>query len=457
MQHLCVPASIGHLLLALFLLAANGCASRAQLVEIAPTETESLLANPGMGWQTFHRFADNDETLAGLPSTSAYFRLYWSQVEPEEGRIDFPKLDALLTSAQRAGQKLGLRIMCAGTDEEPLHVPAWLRDKGCPGFEFQYQGSGTRHWIPDMDQPAFLDAHLRLIAALGVRYDGHPDLDFVDIGSVGLWGERHMSDTGVDLPRRATRLRLVDAWCRAFPRTPKVMLIADAEALRHAVTQGCGWRADCLGDFSANWNHMENFYPQQIAKTDAEDAWKWAPIAFESCWDIRTWKQRGWDVERSFAYALEQHASYLNNKSTPLPEGTRPQVEQLLRRLGYRLVLRRLAHPATVARGATLRLAMRWETTGVAPPYGDYRLAFRLEPAAGGAPFVTVTPTSVLGWLPGTSEIEAAVAVPESLAAGPYALSVTLVEPASNAPALRLGIAGRAADGWYPLSQVRLR
>ena len=30
------------------------------LVRVEPRETEGLLANPGMGWQTFHRFADED-------------------------------------------------------------------------------------------------------------------------------------------------------------------------------------------------------------------------------------------------------------------------------------------------------------------------------------------------------------------------------------------------------------
>jgi hypothetical protein len=42
--------------------------------KVTPEETDELLGNPGMGWQTFHRFADEDKNLEGLPSTSAYFR-----------------------------------------------------------------------------------------------------------------------------------------------------------------------------------------------------------------------------------------------------------------------------------------------------------------------------------------------------------------------------------------------
>jgi len=36
-------------------------------VKVEPRESDELLANPGMGWQTFHRFADEDPNLQGLP------------------------------------------------------------------------------------------------------------------------------------------------------------------------------------------------------------------------------------------------------------------------------------------------------------------------------------------------------------------------------------------------------
>jgi len=193
------------------------------VIEIKPKEADELLANPGMGWQTFHRFADEDENLAGLPSSCAYFRFYWKELEPEEGKIDFRKLDELLAHARRAGQKLAFRVMCAGTGRDYLYVPRWLKEKGCPGFEYLYQGRGAKHWIPDMNHPIFKTAHFRLIRELGGRYDGHPDLDLVDIGTVGHWGEWHMSGTKVPLPTPETRREIIDVYIKAFPRTPSVL------------------------------------------------------------------------------------------------------------------------------------------------------------------------------------------------------------------------------------------
>jgi hypothetical protein len=427
---------------------------------VEPREINDLLANPGMGWQTFHTFADQDPALQGLPSGSAYFRLYWRDIEPQEGKIDFEKLDGLLAQARKAGQRLSLRVMCAG--ERTIDVPEWLKSKGCRGYDYTYEGQ--RFWIPDFEDPQFQRAHFRLIRELGKRYADHPDLDLVDVGSVGLWGEWHLSGaidvaTGkeVPLPSPETRRRIVDAWCAAFPNKPRAMLIGGEDALRYALGKGCGWRADCLGDmggFAKNWNHMQNLYPDALRAAEAENAWKRGPVAFESCWDMRKWHQEGWDVTAIFDYALRHHASYVNNKSAPLPEGARPEVERLLRRLGYRLVLRRAVLPRSVQRGKPAPIRLNWENKGVAPPYSDYRIALRF---AGESAAAWVSPVSVRGWLPGTKSAQIVLPISKGLTRGNVPLEIALVDPKTKQPAVRLAVAGRKADGWYPLASVQVR
>jgi hypothetical protein len=265
-----------------------------------------------------------------------------------------------------------------------------------------------------------------------------------------------MSGTGVEMPTWETRKAIIDAWCNAFPKTPKVMLIGDEQGMTYAASRGCGWRADCLGDmggFSKTWNHMDNLYLQQLGKTGTQESWRVGPVAFESCWDMNKWAEEGWDIAYIFGYALNCHASYVNNKSARIPAGTRPEIERFLRRIGYRLVLRRLEHTETVQAGSKLALLMQWENVGCAPPYSDFLLAVRLGP---GTP-PTVTDTSVKGWLPGTRDVSLSVDVPKDLAPGPHDLSLAVVDPTTHEPALRLAIAGRAEDGWYPLSRVTLR
>ncbi len=445
------------------LIAAVGLAALAgarDRVPVLPKESDAVFANPGMGWQTFHRFADEDPNLEGLPSSSAYFRFYWRDLEPKEGRINYALFDSLLARAHHAGQKLAFRVMCVGTDRDSMHVPLWLKESGCPGFMFSYGDEKMKRWTPDMDSPRFKEAHYRFVRELGKRYDGHPDLDLVDIGTVGLWGEWHMSGTGVDVPSAATRADIIDLWMHAFPKSPKAMLIGDAEGMRHAVSSGCGWRADCLGDmggFSKTWNHMENLYPQQVESTGSDEAWKTAPVAFESCWTMQKWKDEGWCVGCIFDYGLDFHASYLNNKSARIPAGSRPEIEAFLRRLGYRLVLRKLEHDSEVRPGASLNISLSWENTGVAPPYRDYRLALRLTGENDGRVVILPTGISLRGWLPGPKDITVSPILPRDLRKGTYTLSLAVLDPERDEPAVRLAIEGRAPDGWYPLSRVIVR
>jgi len=452
-----VAAVLAAVVASLTVCTASRAASGPKVLDVRPKEIDELLANPGMGWQTFYQFADEDKNLAGLPSASAYIRFYWRELEPQEGKIDFAKFDGLLAHAHRVGQKLGFRIMIAATDNDiPSGAPDWLRANGCKGYEYKYAGKGRTYWVPDFDDPVFKEAHFRLVRELGKRYDGHPDVDYVDIGSVGLWGEWHMSDTGVDMPPAETCREIIDAYLEAFPDTIKLMLIGAAERMKYGVSKGAGWRADCLGDCSVDWNHMEDYYPEAVTQANALTAWVDAPVAWETCWDMNHWVKEGWDVHAIFDYALEYHASYVNNKSTPIPDGYRPEVERLLRKLGYRLVLRSLTIPAEIDRDDSCFVSMVWENLGVAPPYRDYRVALRLTDSTGRSSLIA-TNQSIKGWLPGSFTVAVTVETPKDLATGTARLAIGIIDPRTKQPAVKLAIEGRDGDGWYPLGTVDVK
>jgi len=52
------------------------------------------------------------------------------------------------------------------------------------------------------------------------------------------------------------------------------------------------------------------------------------------------------------------------------------------------------------------------------------------------------------------SEITDSINLPSDLPPGDYILSVGVVGASTEQPVVRLGIKGRAKDGWYPLSKV---
>lgn len=474
-------------------------------IVVVPEETDELLANPGIGWQTFHRTSREDKSLPSwIPSSMHYARWGWGELEPRPGQLNTEFLDRVLAETRASNQTLAFRVMCCSTYKKNPYHPRWLTEVGGKVVEADYNGQGPFP-IPDLDDPTTLERHLDFIKRLGERYDGHPDIDHVDLGSIGWWGEWHLSGSSkYKLPSPENRKRVVDAYLAAFKKTPLVMLIGGGEHLSYACGRGTGWRADCLGDmggFSKNWCHMRKGYPGWFKQAGISEAWKTAPVVWETCWDMRKWVDEGWSLRYIFNYALACHGSVINNKSAPLPAGehVRTELERFLRRLGYRLVLRELKHPAQAAAGDEITVAMKWRNVGSAPCYRSYRVALRLTDAAG-RHRVFVGNATVDRWMPGSVElftddflreppdlppgpivpVSQTVSLPTDLPPGTYTLAVGIVAteasevearsatrrlpdrssndaaPAEVTPVVRLGIKGRASDGWYPLSKITI-
>lgn len=456
-------------------------APTAATVKIQPGQIDEILSNPGMGWQTFHHTASEDENLPGwIPSSVHYARWGWDTLEPEQGKIHYAFLDEVLDQTRQAGQRLAFRAMCCSTRPDNPYHPDWLEDVGGKILTCDYAGTEGL-LVPDLDDPVVLQQHLDFIRRLGERYDGHPDIDHVDIGTVGWWGEWHMSSSKTGkMPTMANRKKIIDAYTAAFRKTPLLMLIGGGDCLTYAVQKGAGWRADCLGDmggFSKTWCHMCDAYPSQIPAAGVQDAWKTAPIAWESCWDLSRWVKEGWSLRYIFNYALALHGSYLNNKSAPLPEGenVRSEIERFLRRFGYRLVLKEIEHPKRIKVGELLRLPMKWQNTGSAPCYRPYRVAYRLT-GKDGRELIFVGNITVNKWMPGSVEtfteefmkeppdlppgeivnVIDHIFLPDDISAGTYLFDIAVVGEQTTEPVVQLGIEGRMSDGWYPLSEIEI-
>ena len=447
----------------------SGC-SRPEKVVVEPVEIHDVLVNPGMGFTTFYSF-NGDEINANHPECSiAYFRWYWDVLEPEEGKIDFAMIDSILDLARVHGQKLAFRVMSQNGHEDAdkavddrMEVPRWYRRSGTPGF---YYPDGVR-WMPDYDSEVFFEKHGRLIRALGERYDGHPGIDHVDIGSIGHWGEWHTE--GLDykhMPGLENQFRMVDIYLESFSNTPLVMQVDAHEALKYAVSKGTGVRADCVGDMTENrffekdgtpTNHMLIRYPRAFGLEGMSDAWKTAPIVFETCGNFQWWYDEGWDVDFIFSQALDWHMSALNNKSFPIPDEWRPRVNELQKKMGYRFVLKRLEHLSWVRAGEKMLLQMQWENKGVAPCYLKHPVAVELRNPRSGTSKIFDTDIDITGWLPGVHRVEVEIEPPDDMPAGTYEIRLAFLDPYTRKPRIKLAVEGLDDDGWYRLSRVEVR
>jgi uncharacterized protein DUF4832/glycosyl hydrolase family 42 (putative beta-galactosidase) len=444
-----------------------------QTVIVRPKEIDDVLLNPGTGFTTFQRF-NGDELNQGLkwtegypiayqeykgslenknhPATTiAYFRIYWKFVEPEQAKFNWQMLDTALKTAHSRKQTLWLRIAPYGTTEDN-DVPDWYRkmmgDEASRGM--------IKKWRTDPEDPRYAKDFGAMVRAVAARYDGHPDLEAVDLSIVGAWGE----GAGSAELTQPTRQALVDAYLEGFQKTPVVMLLTDEKTNKYGISKrNVGWRVDCLGDMGGfnnpNWSHMNDYYPEGIINFGMQDAWKKAPVSFEVCWVMQHWLNKGWDVDYIIDQSLKWHISTFNGKSSAVPEKWKPNVDRWLKKMGYRFVLRKFAYPGVVSQNAKVPFTSWWENKGVAPSYTQWPLAIRLRNAQ--RTVVWRTEADIRNWLPGDNLYDSDFFLPAEMPVGEYDLGIALIDPVSGEAKVKLAIAGIGEDGWYDLGKITVR
>jgi len=434
--------------------------------------TDELLNNPHMGFMTFQRFNGdklNDITkehkwTEGYPieyqewngslinenhpdTKMAYWRVYWKFVEPEQGKYRWDMFDKALQTAHDRGQTLMLRIAPYGMAQDQ-DVPDWYRT--IVGFEPDIR----QKWRTDPENPLYTETFCNFIKAIGERYDGHPDLDSVDLSFIGYWGE------GADCEQLSekTMKKLADSYIDNFKKTPLMSLLTDDP--RHheycrTKSDKIGYRADCLGDmggFSESWSHMYVAYPEQINEFGLADVWKTGPVSFEVCWVVQHWLDKGWDIDYIIDQSLKWHITSFNAKSSPIPEIWKPNVERWLKKMGYRFAIRRARYSGQVKKSGRLHIKSWFENLGVAPIYHRYPLAFRLKSEKSG--YILKSNTDITKWLPGDIIFSEDFTLPENIDTGNYMLQIAITGRFDDNPAIKLANEGRNPDGWHDIGNV---
>ncbi len=440
-------------------------------VIVRPVQIDDVLNNPGIGFNTFQRF-NGDELnpgMGGYPivfqdfdgnldngahpaTTTAYFRIYWHMIEPERDQYRWDIIDRCLKTAAERGQTLILRIAPWGHRKED-DVPGWVR-----ALTGESKDLPDTFWKLDPENPYYIEHFTDMVRDLGARYDGHPDLEMVDLSIVGNWGEGHGSELLTDETRRA----LVDSYIEAFRKTPLVMLLTDAKTNKYGLSRAnVGWRMDCVGDMGywaqeqGGWTHMLDHYPEDIINYGLKDAWKTAPVTFEACYVLSSWLKEGYDIDYIIDQTLKWHLSSFNNKSSAVPAECRQQVDRWLRSMGYRFVLRRFTYPGQVRPHGKLAFTSWWENTGVAPCYRQFPLAIRLR--GEDCEEVLLTDANIRTWLPGDIVYDSAVFLPLELKPGSYQLDVAILDQRTREPAVKLAIEGLREDGWYNMGRIEVK
>lgn len=436
-----------------------------------------LLDNPGKGCATFQRF-NGDPINPGerwseegpltfprrkyriapryLPASVSYCRWFWVVLEPREGSFNWRMVEGALKTAKARGQTLQVRLMPFGSSGQP-QLPGWYVRK----YATRTGSKPERRYVylePDYSKEEYFVTWGKVIREFARRFDGHPDLESVDLAFIGPWGEGagDMSERRIE--------RFVDLYIKCHKQTPLLTNI-DGYQFPAGIARGTGWRCDCFGDLrtkgqmyvpgAPGWNHTFDAYPMAVAKANAQEAWKTQPVVFETCSTPLTWEKREYDLDLIIQQGLKSHVSVFMPKSCPIPRAYLKPLADFCDRIGYRFVLRQALYETPVRRNGALSVKFWIENTGVAPVYRPYSLALRMR--TGRRERVAVVTRDIRSWLPGDIWIEKRIKVPAALGRGPVMLSAGLVDPQTLAPKLKFANDGIGAGGWLPLAHLSVR
>lgn len=375
-------------------------------VVVTPVDDGRVLMNPGMGWvmhyydncPTYGTTIATGDDLRWFPGCSVvYLRLPWAVLEPEEGQFNWNAIDTPAQQWISRGGQIAFRITCSETMKEA--TPEWVARAGAKTIRWQWNDA-ARKWgrAPDgkfwecvPDDPIYLEKLSNFLAAFAKRYDGRPEVAFVDIGSVGVWGEGHTSRT-IQLTSEETQriVKLhIDLHLRHFRRT---LLVANDDftcsveqtspAMEYAREKGLGWRDDSIMVNKTAWYH----------ERQAADFWPTRPVVIEPG-HYRYTKRCGlWSGETMLASIEAHHASFYSIHGDPKEffDENRSAVAAANRRLGYRFQARRIVYPSRInadpdsEKASPFKVTFAFANAGVAPCYRSVFPCLTLKTAAGG-------------------------------------------------------------------------
>jgi hypothetical protein len=445
---------------------------------VRPTPTDAYLANPHRGCCTFQHF-NGDELFAGtqwseegprefppakakvidgyLPTTVAYCRWFWEVVEPEEGKFDFSVIDKSIETARARGQTLAIRIMAFGSAGQPM-IPKWYRDR-YPTETVECLGDKIQK--PLNDSPEYLEKYGRVIRECGRRYDGHPDIETVDVGYIGPWGEG-AGEMSIEQMNRFNQVHQ-----EAFPTTTRLVEICGVQG-KVGMQYKAGWRWNGYGDLwdpgstdvvrTCSWNHTFDVYPSTLIENGAVDNWKKYPVHCETGGVPMSWYEGGFDIDFILQQGLKYHTTYFMPKSCRLPAEWMSKFSTFCNNIGYRFVYRQalFSTPIKAGAGNTFRFNSWIENMGCAPIYRPYAFALRLR-QGDREEIITLDEVDIRTWLPGDALIETRVKLPPSIKPGYVHLAAGLIDPKTRAAKVSFAVKETFSDRWVSLGGMEVQ
>lgn len=337
------------------------------------TVSDEPLDNPLTGYAP--KAGDEEECE---DSRLVYIELLWADWEPSMDKYDIEGLEEKwhIKRWKAEGKNAVLRFICDKPgEEEHIDIPAWLYERTRDGAF--YDGEYGKGYCPDYGNSLFRERHALAVAALADYCNQDDFVAYVELGSLGHWGEWHTNEGSGALPMPAPEicndyiLDYTDHFRNARLMTRRNYAIA--------VEGGLGLYNDMTGHVESTQRWLgwlrdggtQETAGEPLKLLPVERFWDIAPVGGELTSSIEKEDLLGRWLDDTMETVESTHMSFIG-PACPTGELKDSDAAQKLReRLGYRLYISHL-ETAYAFGSNQLEVRMTWSNAGLAPLYWEW-------------------------------------------------------------------------------------
>ena len=411
-------------------------------------ESQAAFGNSLMGYAPSAWYNEVSEDISLL-----YMDITWAELEPEEGVYNWASIDEenQISRWRKEGKHLVFRFVCDIPGEEAhMDIPEWLYEKSGKAGKW-YDGEYGKGFAPDYNNPTIISCHEQAVKALGEHFGQDGLISYVELGSLGHWGEWHVNySEGIQrIPREAVRDKYILPWTEAFPDARILMRRPFASAEKY----GFGLYNDMTGQPEAtqswfDWINNGGEYDQTGEKNvivPMKDFWKTAPSGGEFTSSLSMEEMLDTNLSGTVEMIREAHTTFLGPKIPD--ENYVDGYKEVLKNMGYRLWIS-MAELKNTAKGSRLKLI--WENSGVAPMYKEWPVYVYIEDESGKLVEKSRISIKISSLLPGEKATTLTALETErlnSLLEKGYRLSVGIEDPMTELPCVRFAMEALYQEG----------
>lgn len=409
--------------------------------KIVFSQISGPLINPLMGLSPWATVKQSEQ-----PHTLVYADLSWRDLEPTEGVFDFESFEKKkqLSRWRLEGKRVVFRfVVDYPRKESHLDIPDWLFEKINGDGEY-YDNSYGKGFSPNYSNPIFLNYHNLAMKALGAKYGTDPFFAFIELGSLGHWGEWHVSEELEPLPPEEIRDQYVYDYKEAFPGTFLLM----RRPFSIAQKLNLGLFNDLTGHFEGtkiwlDWIQNGGSYLPNETNTilPMPEGWKIAPVGGEQATNLNNEGLYGRDLDSTLQLLRESHTTFIGPGGPyDVPSGGPLQsgIDEVISTIGYRIWIEQVEMPLVVRYAKDVQIKFSIRNDGVAPFYYPWPSQLYLFNGQGEMIRFYPTPMDIRKILP-DQVYDVVFNFPlDTLGNGKYSVGYAILDPITNLPGIKL-------------------